>query len=201
MEHHYSGVVLMAFFKKKKKVDVPGLPPPPSPPGLERPPGDIAPIKPPSLDLGPPGEVAPELPELPAAPAFAHEEEAPAELPEAPSPEMPEVPMPSPEERATPEEISAAPSFEPVEEAPEFPEREVLRKPVGPAFVSVDEYRSIIDNSNRVRAKLTEAEQYLHRLEEIKSEEEKLFEKWRSQLEDVERRLGHIDRVISKAKR
>ena len=162
----------------------------------------------------------PELPELPAAPSFEHEgeEEKPAppsyepfegvELPEAPVPEMPETPEPSAGERAVPEWMP--------ETAPEmpsgFPEmpvfdrtipehEEALRKPVGPVFVSVDEYRTIMENSNRVKAKLSEAEDFLHRLEEIKTEEEKVFDRWRGQLEDVERKLGHIDRVIAKAKR
>lgn len=173
----------MLFGKKKKQLEMPELPPPPSPPGLGPPSSDLAPAIP---------ESSLDIPELPAPPDFEHDDST-IDLPEAPSPELPQ-----------PEEVYAPIVPEPMEEihdVPVFEKEETVRKPVGPAFVSVDEYRIIMDSSNRVRAKLSEAEDYMHRLTEIKSEEDKLFDKWRAQLEDVERKLGNIDRVIAKAKR
>lgn len=186
----------MFGFKKKQPLSLPELPPPPSPPDFAKPQGDIPMIT--------PAEALPELPELPAAPGFEHDEEVPA-------PELPEVPRPeeAPALAEAPEvsEAPAMPELAPVDESEvsvfdrtiAAPERAV--RPVGPTFISVDEYRAIMENSNRVRAKLMEAEGFMHRLNEIKVEEEKTFERWRSQLEDVERKLGHIDRVIAKAQR
>ncbi len=128
---------------------------------------------------------------------------------EIPTPEMPDIPKP---EYGRKEEYEKAELYEKKEdyEKPELPElqpveepfeRETVRKPIGPTFVSVDEYRNILDNSNRIRAKLSEAEEFMHRLDEVKAEEEKTFDKWRGQLEDVERKLAHIDRLIERAKR
>jgi hypothetical protein len=192
----------MFGFGKKKQQSLPELPPPPSPPEFPMPEGDIPSIKPPS--------------ELPEAPSF-EPEEAPIELPEAPVPEMPEMPLPEfpsgEEEIAPPIEADTGhiepivpeeqPVEMPVEEVPQFevPEKETVRRPVGPAFVSVDEYRNIMEHSNRVRSKLSEADEFVHRLSEIKADEEKTFDKWRAQLEEIERKLGQIDRVIAKAKR
>lgn len=193
---------------------MPELPPPPPPPDFSRPVGDIPQIRPPEGLEAPEELPAPpelpafeskprglELPELPAAPSFEHEEQP--EFPEAPTPEIPEAP--------SPDEVSPMDVREPVAveeptlaEAPEIssPERlERVRRPVGPAFVSVDEYRSILDNSNRVRSKLMEAEEFVRRLNDIKVEEEHTFEKWRVQLEDIERKLAHVDKVIARAKR
>ena len=193
----------MFGFGKKKKLSLPELPPPPSPLEFPMPEGDIPEIRPPEF-----GEI----------PSAEPEEETQIELPEAPSPKMPRVPMPG--EAIVPEPSEEIPSFDekieplipevaPEEAAPEVPmeeampieERETVRKPVGPAFVSVDEYRNILEHSNRVRAKLDEADEFVNRLVEIKSEEEKAFDRWRSQLEEIERKLGQIDRIISKAKR
>jgi hypothetical protein len=161
------------------------------------------------------------MPEFPSAPSFEPDEEKPIEIPEVPMPDMPEAPEPGigdeieapqmgnmghiepfvPESREAPEIESFSETQQ--EEAPSFevPDRETVRRPVGPAFVSVDEYRTIMEHSDRVRSKLSEAEEFMHRLVEIKADEEKIFDKWRSQLEDIERKLGQIDRVIAKAKR
>ncbi len=195
---HHAGVETMFGLFKKKRVSLPELPPPPAPPSLMKPEGDFAPIS------------FPEIPELPAAPSFEHEAESAVELPEAPAPELPELPQPDEEGIEVPEsyEKEEAVELAPVEEAP--PEavfdrtiagREIVRKHVGPVFVSMDDYRAIMEGSNRVRAKLTETDEIMHRLNELKTEEEKTFERWRVQLEEVERKLSHIDRVIAKAKK
>ncbi|MEM2915797.1 MAG: hypothetical protein QXT19_00335 [Candidatus Woesearchaeota archaeon] len=179
----------MFGFGKKKKPSLPELPPPPSPPEFSMPEGDIPAIRP---------AQGPE--EVPEIPTVEEREKKPAELPEAPVPELPEAPaveeMPKPEEEHLVPETIKEP--EPVEETIE--ELETVRRPIGPAFVAVDEYRAIMEHSNRVRSKLEEAGEFVRRLSEIKAEEEKTFEKWRSQLEEIERRLGQIDRFIAKAK-
>ncbi|MEM4247229.1 MAG: hypothetical protein QXR48_02835 [Candidatus Woesearchaeota archaeon] len=191
-EHHYLGVGTMFGFGKKKKQSLPELPPPPSPPEFPMPSGDIPEIRPREIPEA-------ELPEIPAP------EEKPIELPEAPSPEMPEAPKV--EETVPPlEEVPAEPVVpEETHEVSEIPAEvevpEKVRMPVGPAFVAVDEYNKIMESSNRVRAKLAEADEFMHRLNEIKAEEEKAFDKWRSHLEEIERKLSQIDRVIARAKR
>ncbi len=208
--HHHLGVeTMLGLFKKKPSLSMPELPPPPSPPDFSKPVGDIPAIQASDAIEGPeelpaPGEMPEfpsfesrpggmEMPELPSAP----EREEQPELPEAPLPELPEAPTPDgmePVESRGPFTVEE-PTLEPSGRV------ETVRRPVGPAFVSVDEYRSILENSNRVRAKLVEAEEFVRRLNEIKAEEENAFEKWRVQLEDIERKLAHVDKVIAKAKR
>jgi hypothetical protein len=206
---------MLGLFKKKKQESLPDLPPPPSPPGMGMPApmGDIPPIVP-SEELAheEPMPTSEEL-SLPEPPSFAPSKDpfAGVDFPEAPAPEMPEAPVPKlPEEMApiTPPMEELHEEFEPItpkpaEEVAVFDRtvRERVRRPVAQAFVSVDEYSKIMEHSNRVREKLSEAEDFVHRLDEIKAEEEKAFDKWRAQLEDVERKLEHIDRVIAKAKR
>lgn len=198
---------MFGFIRKNKQESLPELPPPPSPPEFPMPQGDIPRIRSPD-----------EMPEFPSAPSFDNDEEKALEIPEVPMPEMPEAPEPGLGEEIELPQMSDMGHAEPFvpedaheietpetqqEEAPSFevPERETVRRPVGPTFVSVDEYRTIMEHSDRVRSKLSEAEEFMHRLVEIKADEEKIFDKWRSQLEDIERKLGQIDRVIAKAKR
>jgi len=181
--HRYLGVGTMFGFGKKKKQSLPELPPPPSPPEFPLPEGDIPAIRPPEIPVP---------------------VEAPAEIPEAPSPKIPEVPKAeetpvpvteAPSEPLVPEDVHEVPEV-PSHEELEIPERKTALRPVGPAFLSVDEYSTIMEHSNRVREKLDEADGFVQRLSEIKAEEERAFEKWRSQLEEIERKLGQIDRVI-----
>ncbi len=164
-------------FLKKKKEELP-LPPPPSPPDL--PPilkGDIESIR--------PSETTEEAP----MPEFA------------PMPELPEMPerlLPAP---AGEKEVMVFDRTVPKEEIPEpEPVAEVVRHmPVQPTFVAVEDYKRIINDTNVVRSKLMEAENFVRRLGDLKNEEERAFDKWRSQLEDVEKKLSYVDKLIAKA--
>ena len=83
----------------------------------------------------------------------------------------------------------------------EEPEVEVVRHmPSRPAIVAVDDYKRIINDTNIVRSKLMDAENFVRRLGDLKNEEERTFEKWRSQLESVEKKLSYVDKVIAKAR-
>lgn len=194
----------MFGLKKKKKLSALDLPPPPAPPSIERPKGDLPPIKP---SAGPPGE----LTELPELPPFESQEptkpelEVPEPSPELefPAPPLPETPIPGTTFDVEPVSTipRTLPELQPIEE-PSIEQREPrVRQAPGKAFVSVDEYQRILEHSNRVRAKLSEADDIMKRLDDIRGEEEKTFDRWRTQLEDVERKLSHVDRVMEKAKR
>lgn len=63
-------------------------------------------------------------------------------------------------------------------------------------FVKVDEYREILEGTNRIRDNLKEATEVILRLNELKGEEDKEFEKWRLELEDVQRKLMYVDKII-----
>jgi hypothetical protein len=185
---------LFNFMKKRRAEELP-LPPPPPPEAL--PPmlkGDIEPI------------TAPEAPS-PMPPMEEHFEELP-ELPPA---------LPAPTQEFPPageKEVSLSPAFrergsaevkvfdrtimpEAVEE--EQPIRETIRATPKPTFVAVEDYKRIINDTNTIRSKLMDAENFVRRLSDLKNEEERAFEKWRTQLEDVEKKLNYVDHLIAKA--
>ena len=171
-------------FGKKRQEELP-LPPPPSPPELQpllR--GDIDQIR------------APEA-AMPEMPSFEeHVEELP-ELPPAlpaPTPRMPEMNMRSAGEE---EVVYDKTVQQPVEE--EMPIREVVRAMPKPAFVAVEDYKRIINDTNTIRSKLMDAENFVRRLGDLKNEEERSFERWRTMLEDVEKKLNYVDHLIAKA--
>ena len=80
-------------------------------------------------------------------------------------------------------------------------EKEVIRQMPRQSFVAVEDFKQIINDTNVVRAKLMEADNFVKRLTELKNEEERSLEKWRAQLEDVEKKLTFVDHVIEKAQR
>ncbi len=189
------------FLKAKKKPqaeDVPLPPPPPMAPG-----GDIP-------------DIYPQLPEMPKQSYYAKQEKpeyyqkpekaeyyAKQEKPEYyQKPEKAEyyAKQEKPEYYNKPLSWESAPVFDKTIRAePEAPSAPRLR-PHGPGFVSVDEYRKVMEHANKARARLFEAEELVRRLGELKVQEEREFDKWRAQLEDIEKKLSYVDSVIAKAK-
>ena len=166
-------MALFGFLKKKE--DLP-LPPPPSPPQL--PPllkGDID-------DISAPMEEHEELPQFPTA---------------LPAPDM-NFPEWTPSPPAGEEEVRVLDkTIQPEMEEP----IEVIRPSPKPAFVAIEDYKRIINDTNLIRSKLMDAENFVKRLGDLKNEEERSFERWRTQLEDVEKKMNYVDQLIAKAER
>ena len=118
---------------------------------------------------------------------------------EAPLPHLirHEAPMPPPIHHHLP-----APPPKPrfVPESPKLkilpPKQEHLEKPF---FVKVDDYRSILEGTTLIKNNLKEADEIISRLNELKNEGDREFEKWREKLEDVQRKLIYVDKVIFEA--
>lgn len=209
----------MAFsFLKKKKEPRMDLPPPPPSEQLEFP--EMP--KEEEIPAVSGKEVAPE-PEMPPPPPTEEAvEEAPIEeLPEELPPEMPtpvEVAPKVPEE-APPEEMIPIPEAPlPEEEAPipelppitrkrdmildktvqpeieETPEEIV---PIAPLFVSMQDYKEIINGINTTKDSLEEAEVIVARLNDLKIAQERIFEDWKNQLEDIERKISYVDEIVA----
>ena len=47
-----------------------------------------------------------------------------------------------------------------------------------------------------MRTTLSDSEEILSKLNDLKNAEDKVFEDWRSHVEDIERKLTYIDQVI-----
>ena len=65
-------------------------------------------------------------------------------------------------------------------------------------YVDISNFQEIMTNVGMIRDTLKESEDRVNRMAEIKNTEEKELEKWRAQLEDIERKLSFVDQVISK---
>jgi hypothetical protein len=166
---------LFNLMKKRRSDELP-LPPPPPPalPPMLR--GDIEPIRA-TESPSPEEHFEPSLPELPRALLGPTQDSTAGER----------------EVRIFDRTIAA----EAVEE--EQPVREVVRASPKPSFVAVEDYKRIINDTNTIRSKLMDAENFVRRLSDLKNEEERAFEKWRTQLEDVEKKLNYVDHLIAKA--
>lgn len=131
--------------------------------------------------------------------------------------ELPELP-PFPEEKPEKEEnlfaelppLPAVPSFnETAKErmpAKEFTieapaERQILteKMPMKPLFVSVEDYKFILEGIDLVRKKILESQSAMDDLERLKTEEEKLLDEWKTRISDIEKKLEYIDRAVLKS--
>jgi len=65
-----------------------------------------------------------------------------------------------------------------------------------PIFVKIDEYKDILDVIELIKKKLEEAKSTLGRINELKNEEDSELELWRSELEEVERKIEFIDKSL-----
>ena len=199
----------MAFsFLKKKKEPRMDLPPPPPAQQLEFPemPKDeeIPSVK---------GAEVQGLAEQPIeAPPIPEEVEVPQPIKEMPIPEPEEeiVAPPLPAEIPEKEELIAE-----MPQAPEHivPVRGAERKgevvfdktiseekpslePGRPLFVSMQDYAEILEGISITKQSLEDAEGIVVQLNDLKNAQEKIFEDWKNQLEDVERKLTYMDQLI-----
>jgi hypothetical protein len=76
-------------------------------------------------------------------------------------------------------------------------QREV-RKPVitKPLFVKADDYKSILGAMSVIKVKIEDSEKILNDLNELKNLKDKSFEKWRTELEDIQRKLLYVDKTL-----
>jgi hypothetical protein len=84
------------------------------------------------------------------------------------------------------------------------PEKKIIKDKAlptvtGPLFVKVSDYKAILDCTNVIKSSIKEAENIILRLNELKNEQDKAFEVWRNQLEDVQRKLTYIDKSVFEA--
>lgn len=121
----------------------------------------------------PPPPVEPEMPALPQLEPVAPGEQIP------PVEMKPERVMPSPKPIVS----------EPVYEEPP----RVMGETV---FVKIDDYREVLSGMQVIKGELKEAESVVTRLNEIKDEKDKQFQKWRTSLEDVQQKLAYVDNVL-----
>lgn len=161
------------------------------------------------LDLPPPPDSdSPELPPLPDQdiPPISAKPEKQAQL--SPSEHLPEVPQPVPTQEPKPPHDITPPTPEPIHKAPihEEPKPKVqhehkefmIEEPhvEGPLFVNVADYQEILQGVDKIKTTLSDSEEIISKLNDLKNAEDKVFENWRSSIEDIERKITYIDQVI-----
>ncbi len=165
----------MGLFSKKKREGMELPPPPPATPAEEE------------------GFELPELPPLPEEPA---DKDLFSELPELPPlpediemlggwPKKEEIIPPKPKEISVPVEKQL------------FPKKE----PLQPLFISVDDYRFVMEGIERIKRKILESQEAMELLEKLKKDEEKLLEEWKTKILDIEKKLSYVDKAVLKAER
>ena len=62
-----------------------------------------------------------------------------------------------------------------------------------PIFVKIEGYKDVLDTINAIKMKITDAKDVLSQLSDLKAQEDAEIENWKSELEDVERKMNFID--------
>ncbi len=65
-----------------------------------------------------------------------------------------------------------------------------------PVFVKIEEYKDVLDVIELIKDKLAQANNLLGRINELKNEEDSELERWKSNLEEIERKIDDIDNSL-----
>lgn len=65
-----------------------------------------------------------------------------------------------------------------------------------PFFVKSGLFRAMVDELGVVRSVLKESEEIINRVEDFKGDEDKEFDKWHSQILDIQRKLIYADKTL-----
>ncbi|MBI2541987.1 hypothetical protein HYV80_04725 [Candidatus Woesearchaeota archaeon] len=207
----------LKFLKREKKADLDELDLPPAPPSLGNAEGSMdlpefpefpeekisAPKDMPNFDMN--EEPLPEIPELEnpdiravEAPAAATVQDISATMTSPNIPEPMAVAEPEEENIAAPEE----PKFTQMGRSKMgrrlFSHEKPLReRPTGKTiYVKVDKFKATLGSINVVRSDLKKTEEALAKLESIKNSKDRAFDRVKSSLDDLQKKLIFIDKTL-----
>lgn len=63
-------------------------------------------------------------------------------------------------------------------------------------FVKIEDYKEILDVIALVNEKLQEAKTVLGKINDLKNQEDSELEAWKSSLENVERKIAHVNKTL-----
>ena len=130
-----------------------------------------------------------DLPPLPDLPDL----ELPPEQVQLPSQKWVEEPFPKMGQSQS-RKSSIPPAFS--EDQEPLPRKKIGLLPTQPLFVKGDDYRSLLSGISSIKARVNEAEQILGNLQQIEENKEKTMQKWRNELEDIQRSLVYVDKAL-----
>jgi len=66
-----------------------------------------------------------------------------------------------------------------------------------PVFVKIDEHKDVHAVIGAIKGKIAEAKDALNNINRIKQQEEKELDAWKSEIEEVEKKVSFIDEALS----
>jgi len=149
----------------------------------------------PKPTFGPP---APEHPEMKASrfpPLPAMEPAQPGRLFPKPHRAPPREEFKVPGFKGRPAAPKPMPRFKPLI-SPAKEREEKTEEITGPLFIKQDSYNAIAEGISIIKNKLKESEDLVLNLNSIKNNRDKEFEKWRTSLENIQRKLLYVDKTL-----
>ncbi len=70
-----------------------------------------------------------------------------------------------------------------------------------PVFVKVEDYKDVLEVLDLIKSKLDQAKVILGNINELKNEEDSEIALWESTLNDIEKKVNNIDRVLFEPER
>jgi len=71
-----------------------------------------------------------------------------------------------------------------------------MRKEGAQIYVKIDEYKDILEIVNSIKSKIVEARETLNKINELKNEEDSELDLWNTEVEEIEKKVDHIDRAL-----
>ncbi len=65
-----------------------------------------------------------------------------------------------------------------------------------PVYVKIEQYKDVIDVVNLLKKKINEAKRTLDEINELKNKEDHELSTWHAELDDIEKRIELIDRIL-----
>lgn len=122
------------------------------------------------------------------------EENAQSTLPSTEFKPLPEFKPAQPEEEATPLEQEPI-AEETQEEFQAIKPREVSSRDK-PLFIKIDRYKETMDTIATIKDRITDCQNIMNNIEELKQEEDRQLERWRADLELIKEKLFLIDHKL-----
>ena len=82
-------------------------------------------------------------------------------------------------------------------EEPRFEGMSEPRERAKAAFVSVQDYKAMVDGAEYIRDRLGQAESMIAGMQELKKHGDKEIELWKAKLDDVQKKLAFVEEVLS----
>lgn len=70
------------------------------------------------------------------------------------------------------------------------------QKKAMPVFIKIEDYKDVIDVMELIKHKVDEANSILEKIKELKAQEEAELEEWKTNLQEVEKKIEYIDGTL-----